>query len=269
MIALVSVLAVVLLSLIVTRVAAVLLVLTGMSHEAGRFQARSAFMGVGFTTSEAEAVTTHPQRRRIVAALMLLGSAGLVTAIASLIVSFGGTPRGDGLVRALALIGGLLLLYLLARSSWIDRRLEALVGDIMRAGGMSVRDYASLLDLEGDYAVAEKHVDAEDWMAERTLGDLCLDEEGISVLGVHRHRGGYLGLPRGDVLIEPSDRVVLYARESLLDELDERPRGEAGEAAHEAAAAEERAREARESLAADGEPTLDLHRHPGDEERGP
>lgn len=195
MIALISVFAVVLLSLIVTRVAAVLLVLTGMSHEAARFQARSAFMGVGFTTSEAEAVTTHPQRRRIVAALMLLGSAGLVTVIASLIVSFGGTPRGDGLVRALALIGGLLLLYLVARSSWVDRRLEALVGDIMRAGGLSVRDYASLLDLEGDYAVAEKHVDAEDWMAGRTLGDLGLDREGISVLGVHRHRGGYLDSP--------------------------------------------------------------------------
>lgn len=86
------------------------------------------------------------------------------------------------------------------------------------------------------------------------------------MLGVHRRRGDYLGVPRGDVLIEPGDRVVLYAGESLLDELDERPRGEAGEAAHESAAAEERAREVREALAADGDPTLDLDREEGDEE---
>src|SRR5215211_3257160 len=192
--------AVVLLSLIVIRVATVLLVLTGMSHEAARFQAHSAFTGVGFTTAEAEAVTAHPQRRRIVSRLMLLGSAGLVTAVASLIVSFAGATRGQSVTRAMILVGGLLILYLVARSRWVDRRLEALVGDLMRAGGVTVRDYASLLDLEGDYEVAEKHVDASDWMAGRTLRDLKLRERGVFVLGVHRRAGGYMGLPPADTL---------------------------------------------------------------------
>ena len=37
-------------------------VATGTSSELARFQARSAFTGVGFTTSEAESVVLHPVR---------------------------------------------------------------------------------------------------------------------------------------------------------------------------------------------------------------
>lgn len=177
MVALLSVFAIVLVSLVITRVATVLLVITGMSREAARFQARSALSGVGFTTNEAEAVVSHPVRRRIVLALMLLGSAGLITAIASLIVSFGGSTTGEGLLRILVLIAGLALILLLARSRWFDRRLERLVGDVLRARGITVRDYASLLELSGDYVVVGKHVDADDWMAGRTLGELKLREE--------------------------------------------------------------------------------------------
>jgi hypothetical protein len=90
MVALVSVLIIVFISLLITRVATVALSLTGMSRESARFQARSALTGVGFTTSEAEEVVDHPVRRRIVGGLMLIGSAGLVTAVSSLILTFGG-----------------------------------------------------------------------------------------------------------------------------------------------------------------------------------
>ena len=74
----VSVLVVLLVSLLVARVGTVALTLTGMSREAARFQARSAFFGVGFTTGEAEAVVGHPVRRRIIMWLILLGNAGVV-----------------------------------------------------------------------------------------------------------------------------------------------------------------------------------------------
>ena len=36
---------------------------TGLSREAATFQAQSAFMGVGFTTSESESLVNHPVRR--------------------------------------------------------------------------------------------------------------------------------------------------------------------------------------------------------------
>ena len=66
MIAVLTLVVVVLLSLVITRMATVALTLTGMSSEAARFQARSALTGAGFTTSESEAVVNHPVRRRIV-----------------------------------------------------------------------------------------------------------------------------------------------------------------------------------------------------------
>jgi Trk-type K+ transport system membrane component len=46
------------LSLIITRVATMALMLTGLSRESARFQSRSAFTGVGFTTTEAESLPT-------------------------------------------------------------------------------------------------------------------------------------------------------------------------------------------------------------------
>jgi N-methylhydantoinase B/oxoprolinase/acetone carboxylase alpha subunit len=53
MAALVSVFAIVVLSLLITRFAVLVLVVTGLSRESSRFQARSALTGSGFTTSEA------------------------------------------------------------------------------------------------------------------------------------------------------------------------------------------------------------------------
>ena len=53
-------------SVFIVRVAAVALRLTGMPAEVARFQARSAFSGTGFTTSESEAIVNHPIRRRLI-----------------------------------------------------------------------------------------------------------------------------------------------------------------------------------------------------------
>jgi Trk-type K+ transport system membrane component len=50
MLAIGTVLAALLLSLLITRIATIALSVTGLSRETARFQARSAFTGVGFTT---------------------------------------------------------------------------------------------------------------------------------------------------------------------------------------------------------------------------
>jgi hypothetical protein len=67
-----------------------------MSRDSARFQARSAFSGSGFTTTESESVVSHPVRRRIIMLLMLLGNAGLVTMIATLLGGFVGLEQGSG-----------------------------------------------------------------------------------------------------------------------------------------------------------------------------
>jgi hypothetical protein len=237
MVALVSVLVIVLLYLLITRVATVALSLTGMSRESARFQARSALTGVGFTTSEAEDVVSHPVRRRIVGGLMMLGSAGLVTAAASLFLSFGGVHSQEKLVRGAILVVGLAAVFALSRSAWFDRRLSSLIGRVLRWRGYDVRDYGRLLALQKDWAVSELAVEDDDWIAGHTLAELRLRDEHIDVLGIQKPNGEYIGVPHGERRVEPGDVLVLYATEERLAELDERKHGRAGDEAHERALA--------------------------------
>ena len=88
MVAVLTVLIVLTISLIVVRVATVSLVMTGISKDLAQFQALSAFTGAGFTTRESEDIVNHPVRRRIVMHLMLMGHAGAVIAVASVLLSF-------------------------------------------------------------------------------------------------------------------------------------------------------------------------------------
>jgi Trk-type K+ transport system membrane component len=78
-----------------SRVAAVALTHTGLSKESSKFQARSAFTGVGFTTNESEKVVNHPVRRKILLILMILGNAGIISGITSLIVGFSDIDDGN------------------------------------------------------------------------------------------------------------------------------------------------------------------------------
>lgn len=94
-------------------------------------------------------------------------------------------------------------------------------------------DFAELLNLSGPYRVREILVDEEDWVEGSRLEDLELFDEGITVLGVHRHDGTYVGVPRGETRLEAGDRLVLYGRKESLSELDDRRKGPGGDEAHE------------------------------------
>src|ERR1041385_8484169 len=101
-----SLLLIVALSVLVIRIATLVLTATGMAPHHARFQARSAFTGAGFTTSESEAVVNHPIRRRVIGNLMLLGNVGLVGVAGTLIVGFGGTSANGAGWRMLELVLG-------------------------------------------------------------------------------------------------------------------------------------------------------------------
>jgi hypothetical protein len=124
--AIVTVFVVLLASLLIARVGAVALSVTGMSRESARFQARSAFFGVGFTTAEAESVVAHPVRRRIVGWLILLGNAGVISILGSLVITFGGERTTLGHIAVL--LGGLVVLALLASSRPVEAREDAAAG---------------------------------------------------------------------------------------------------------------------------------------------
>jgi hypothetical protein len=239
-VAIATLLLIVALSLIVTRVATVVLVATGTAHHVARFQARSALTGAGFTTSESERVVNHPVRRRVIAILMLLGNAGLVGAASSAILGFQGSAMGGAGWRIVELGAGLIVLVFISRSHWVDRRLTDWTSRILhRHTDLAVRDLGGLLKLSGDYTVQELAVEPGDWVADRSLADLGLRDEGIVVLGVTRSDGRYLGAPTGSTVLHPDDNVILYGRGRRLRELDNRRRGSAGTGARTAAVQEQ------------------------------
>lgn len=231
MIPLISLFVIVLASLLVTRVATVMLTLTGLSRESARFQARSAFTGAGFTTSESEAITEHPFRRRIVMWLMLLGNASIVSGLASLLLSFTtATSGGDALTRLGLILVFLLVLNRLALSRAADRLLSRLIErGLRRFTRLEVRDYAGLLRLRDNWVVAEILVEPGDWFVDRTISDLQLPNEGVIVLGIERAGHRYVGAPKATARFRQGDKVVLYGQRDTLDRIDARERSAEGE----------------------------------------
>lgn len=242
-IGIIALLTVLSLSLIVTRVATVALTFTGLSQEAAKFQARSAFTGTGFTTSETETVVDHPVRRRIIMSLMLMRSAGIVTILLSLILSFMGSEDSGKLDRLAWLVGGVVVLWLLSLSGAIDRFMKrVMTWAVKRWTHLDVRDYVGLLKLSGDYVIRELHVDEDDWLAGRRVGDCRLHEEGMAIIGIYRPNGNYVGVPQNDTAIYAGDKLVLYGRATVLKKLDRRQKGGEGDRAHDEAVGDEQRR---------------------------
>jgi hypothetical protein len=242
MIAIASLLLIITVSILITRVATIALTHTGLSRETARFQARSAFTGAGFTTQESEGVTNHPVRRRIIMVLMLLGNAGIVTAVSSLILTFVHQGGSTSLtLKVVFLVLGLMVMWRLAMSQWVDQRLSHLIDwALKRYTDLDVRDYASVMHLAGDYRLVELNVRPEDWLAQKTLAESQLRDEGIVVLGIERPDGTYLGAPKGRTQILPEDILLLYGRISTLESLDQRHKDNSGDRAHQEAVAEQK-----------------------------
>lgn len=224
--AIITLLVVLTLSLTITRVAAVALTMTGLSPDVARFQARSAFTGVGFPTNEAEALVRHPVRRQIISILMLVHNVGLATVVATVVIGFLEMNRADntilGWVQSFAVLGtGLLVLWLVASSSWIDRRMSSVIRwALSRFTELDARDYVALLHLRGEYAVKEMRIGHDHWLLVRkTLQQAELPREGILVLGIERANGSYIGAPNGETQLEGEDRLILYGPTDRITEL--------------------------------------------------
>jgi hypothetical protein len=261
LIAILTVLVIVTMSLLVTRVATAALTLTGLSRESARFQARSALTTTGFTTVESERIVRHPVRRRIIMTLMLIGQAGIVTVIATLALSFAtvGAFR-DTVMRLVLLLGGLVLLLFLARSQRFDRMIQPLIRRLLgRFTDLDVRDYASLLHIHGEFAVSELAVEADDWIAGRTLQEVRPADEGLLILGVQRDATTYFGAPTGATRIRAGDTLIVYGPTHRLSELDRRQGGPGGDVAHVRAMREALAERARSGRNGDDEAAPVLH----------
>ena len=171
---LITLLLIITVSLIIMRVGAAALVKTGISYDAAIFQSQSAFMGVGFTTTEAESVVSHPVRRRIIRGLMLVGFIAILSTLGTLVVTL--------------------------------------------------------------------PVHEDSWMAEKSLCEMALADEGILILSITRENGFVIGTPASRTILQPGDRLLIYGIENSADRLRERDCGSAGDDEHKRACRRQRLR---------------------------
>jgi len=212
------------LSIAITRVGTIALTLTGMSYESAFFQARSAFYGVGYTTSESEMVVNHPVRRRIILILMVSGNLGIATMVATIIVSLMVSNSSGEWVKHLTLLSlGLAVIWLGSSSRWLNRSMSRLLtAALHRWTSLDVRDYLALLHLSTGYAVLEIKVQDDCFLAGKTLAELNLPRDGILVLGTQPPSGPFLGAPTGLTRIMAGDNLILYGPMERIESLSRR-----------------------------------------------
>ncbi len=242
MTALISLIIIFTLSVLITKIATEALVHTGLSKQSAKFQARSAFTGVGFTTSEAEHIVNHPVRRRIIMSLMLIGNVGIISAIASLMLTFVDSSNSfmDNALRLGIIAASLITLWLLSKSKWVNKILVKLIKKALKKfTNLKIRDYVELLDLTGEYEIIVIDVSEDDWMASKKVNTLQLWEEGINLIGIKRDDGNYIGTPQPETKITAGDQLVLYGRINTLKNLEKRKQDLQGDQEHDKAVQEQ------------------------------
>ena len=111
-------------SFFVVRAGGIALMRTGLDREKANFQALSAFSRAGFTTRETELIMSHPQRRRIVSWLIIIGNAGLVAVVVTATSSIA-TSSGYQLPVSFAiLVGGVYIIYRLMKLKGWTQKLD-------------------------------------------------------------------------------------------------------------------------------------------------
>jgi hypothetical protein len=201
----------ILVSFIVVRIGGFALQLTGIESEVARFQALSAFTGTGFTTREAERVVGHRTRRRIVTILIVLGNAGTVTVIATLVASF--TQVGGYawfFIRLAIIIGGIFGLYQLVIRSNIGQRIldwlqRPIVDRILRAAPA----VEEIFHVEKDWAISLIMIRGSSNSIGLSVADITAEAD-MEILGIDR-AGAYLTRPNKEEKVIEGDRLLVYA----------------------------------------------------------
>lgn len=211
----------------VVRIGAAAFELTGLNPDQAHFQALSAFTCTGFTTREAELIVSHKQRRQIASTLMILGNAGIVTLIATLV----NTIRPDQ--TSVILIPGLgknipvflapyinlsiilVLLFLIYRAFRSSRLSHILMQKVQQK--MVDKKFIQpvcfeelLLNAKG-YGISQVEITGNNPLEGKTLSESKLRENDILVLSVERGDEHFIN-PSPGTKFAPGDKLVCFGR---------------------------------------------------------
>ncbi|MBN2020527.1 MAG: TrkA C-terminal domain-containing protein [Sedimentisphaerales bacterium] len=216
-------------SFIIVRIGAIAFQLTGLEWSMAKFQALSCFTSTGFTTREAEHITSNPQRRRIASTLMVLGHAGLVTMIATLantlraqevieeglskpILPIDLPPYIVQLINLLIIIAGVYLIYKFFTNTIIARKLTDILRQrVIRRHKLKPISIEELSVATGGYGVATVRVPENHRILEKLLSESGLRKEDINVLAIVR-KNETIANPEAGRKIHKGDELICFGK---------------------------------------------------------
>ncbi|HXH65126.1 MAG TPA: TrkA C-terminal domain-containing protein [Mariprofundaceae bacterium] len=214
----------ILISMLFVRAGAIALMMTGMHYEQAKFQALSAFTATGFTTREAEKVVNHPTRRKIISTLMIGGYAGIAAVIVSATSSVATSSAKDLPRTVLLLVVGLLVIYLIARSTGLMQRWEGFVENYLRRRlSLEYEAVEELLHLAEGYGLAKLEIGPDSQLLGKSIIQIGRARKDSLILGVERGKG-WLPARQMQEPVEEGDKLVIYGHlERLKEEYESKP----------------------------------------------
>ncbi len=198
-------------SYLVVRIGAIALEMTGMEKSRARFQALSAFSGTGFTTREAELVVNHPRRRKVVTYLMILGNAGIVSVIATFVLSL----RQSGLRPSLNLViiaASLFVLYRIASHQKFAKKLTGKIRETLREKLHFEKVHIEeLLQQSEGYGIASVLIEKRSKIAGLSLAESGFKERDLMILSIERDEE-VIPVPKAQNKIRPGDRLICFGK---------------------------------------------------------
>jgi hypothetical protein len=199
-------------SYLIVRVGAIALEMTGMERSRARFQALSAFSGTGFTTREAELVVNHPRRRKIVTYLMILGNAGIVSVIATFVLSLRQTGTFRPSLNLAIIAASLFVLYRVASHQKLAKRLTQKIRETLREKLHFEKVHVEeLLHQSDGYGIASILVGRRSKVAGLTLSKSGFKEKDLMILSVERDEE-MIPVPKAQTKIRLGDRLICYGK---------------------------------------------------------
>ncbi|MCL5036226.1 MAG: TrkA C-terminal domain-containing protein [Chloroflexi bacterium] len=207
-------------SYIVVRIGAIALRITGLEWNAARFEALSAFSRTGFTTSEAEKVIDSPLRRRIIIWLIVLGNAGLVTVIITMVQTLHFRIKDDLIVQGIYFIVIIIIFgtfYRLLAHEVTSNRLDAYIERQLRRYAVFKKlDWRQIFHQQEGFGIVSVTLTDKNPLCGRTAMNSGLESFNIIIVAIQRP-AKFIPTPGSTEIIRPGDMLICYGS---LDNID-------------------------------------------------
>ena len=217
-------------SFVIVRIGAIAFQLTGLEWSLAKFQALSCFTATGFTTREAELITSDPRRRRIASVLIVLGHAGFVTMIATFantirpratklsipFVPASVPPELRPVINLIIIVAAIYIIYKVFTNTKLARKLtDSLRKRIIKKDIIKSVSREELALATGGYGVSKIQVSEGNPIVGKVLSESGLRKDDITLLAIIRDENT-IPNPAANRKILPGDELICFGKLDII-----------------------------------------------------